>query len=72
MPVILSFLLKHERKMTVLHGKIQQNPYYEGSSEVQSNDLVMVSIGFKRLLVNPIYSRCLNGTEKTKFTKKIG
>lgn len=32
MPLVLSFLLKHERKMTVLHGKVQQNPYYEGSS----------------------------------------
>lgn len=72
MPLVLSFLLKHERKMTVLHGKVQQNPYYEGSSEVESNGLVMVSVGFKRLLVNPIYSRCFNGTEKTKYTKKIG
>lgn len=32
----------------------------------------MVSVGFKRLLVTPIYSRCFNGTEKTKYTKKIG
>lgn len=31
----------------------------------------MVSIGFKRLLVEPIYSRCINGTEKTKYTAAI-
>lgn len=28
MPLVLSFLLKHERKMTVLHGKVQPNPHY--------------------------------------------
>ena len=37
MPIILSFLLKHERKMTVLHGKVQRNPFYEGDSVVNSN-----------------------------------
>ena len=72
MPLVLSFLLKHERKMTVLHGKVQINPYYEANVEMNSGSLVMISLGFKRLLVNPIYSRCLNGTEKTKYTKKIG
>ena len=32
----------------------------------------MVSIGFKRLLVEPLYSRLINGTDKTKYTKSIG
>lgn len=57
--------------MTVLHGKVQKNPFYEGEENVNSEELVLISIGFKRILVNPIYSRCLNGTEKTKFTKSI-
>ena len=34
--------------------------------------MVMVSVGFKRLLVEPIYSRLINGTEKTKYVKSIG
>lgn len=72
MPLLLSFLLKHERKMTVLHGKVQTNPHYEGESEVRSGDQVMVSVGFRRLLVSPLFSRCINGTEKTKFTKRVG
>jgi hypothetical protein len=72
MPLLLSFLLKHERKMTVLHGKVQANPHYEGDAEVQSNEQVMVSVGFRRLLVSPVFSRCFNGTEKTKFTKRVG
>lgn len=58
--------------MTVLHGKVQKNPYYQGENTVNSNELVMVSVGFKRVLVEPIYSRCINGTDKTKFTKGIG
>jgi hypothetical protein len=58
---VLSFLLKHERKMTVLHGKVEKNAYYEGENAVNSNELVMVSVGFKRLLVEPIYSRLING-----------
>jgi len=61
LPIVLSFLLKHERKMTVVHGKVEKNPYYEGENAVHSNDLVMVSVGFKRLLVEPIYSRLING-----------
>jgi pre-rRNA-processing protein TSR1 len=28
MPIVLSFLLKHERKMTVLHSKVEKNPFY--------------------------------------------
>jgi pre-rRNA-processing protein TSR1 len=71
-PLVLSFLLKHERKMTVLHGKVQKNPFYQGENKVESNQMVMVSVGFKRLLIEPIYSRCINGTEKTKFTQSIG
>jgi len=47
--------------MTVVHGKVEKNPYYEGENVVHSNDLVMVSVGFKRLLVEPIYSRLING-----------
>ena len=51
MPLVLSFLLKHERKMTVLHGKVQKNPFYQGENNVNSNEPVMVSMGFKRILV---------------------
>lgn len=72
LPLVVSFLLKHERKMTVLHGKVKRNPFYEGSAAVESGKMVMVSIGFKRLVVSPLYSRCINGTEKTKSTKEVG
>jgi hypothetical protein len=27
-PLIMSFLLKHERKMTTLHGRVKRNAYY--------------------------------------------
>jgi pre-rRNA-processing protein TSR1 len=72
MPLLLSFLLKHERKMTVLHGKVQSNPHYAGEAEVLSGQPAMVSVGFRRLLVSPLFSRCVNGTEKTKFTRRVG
>lgn len=72
MPIVLSFLLKHEHKMTTIHGKVQRNNWYEGSEPVSSGDLVMVSMGFRRMLVKPVLSRCINGTEKTKFTQSIG
>lgn len=37
--------------MTMLHGKVEKNAYYEGENKVNSNELVMVSVGFKRILV---------------------
>lgn len=27
-PLIATFLLKHERKMTMLHARVRRNPYY--------------------------------------------
>ena len=28
-------------------------------------------MGFRKIYITPIFSRCINGTEKTKYTKKI-
>ncbi len=30
-----------------------------------------MTIGFRKIYITPIFSRCINGTEKTKYTKKI-
>jgi len=28
-------------------------------------------MGFRKFYIKPIFSRCINGTDKTKFTRKI-
>lgn len=71
-PLIASFLLKHERKMTMLHARVKRNPYYPlNDTEVESNQKYLITMGFRKFYIKPIFSRCINGTDKTKFTKKI-
>ena len=45
---------------------------YPGNDTViKSNDQYLISMGFRRFLTRPIFSRVINGTEKTKYIKKI-
>lgn len=71
-PILLSFLLKHERKMTQLHAKVRRNPYYPSNETIiKSNEEYLISMGFRRFITRPIFSRVISGTTKTKYTSNI-
>jgi pre-rRNA-processing protein TSR1 len=62
-PIIMTFLLKHERKMTQLHTKVRRNPYYPSNNTIiESNQYYSISMGFRRIVVKPIFSRVIPGT----------
>ena len=64
--------MKHEHKMTQLHLKVRRNPYYPSNiNDVVSNEKYFISMGFRRILVAPIFSRIIQGTDKTKYAKNI-
>ena len=58
--------------MTQLHAKVRRNPYYRANdSTIESNQHFFISMGFRRIVVRPIFSRIIQGSEKTKYTKNI-
>lgn len=68
-PLILSTLLKHERKLCVMHLKINLRENY--NEPVYSKQLVEIQIGFRRILSRPIYSTQVGETDKFKKERKI-
>ena len=58
--------------MTQLHLKVRRNPYYPSNvNEVVSNEKYLVSMGFRRFYIAPIFSRIIQGTDKTKYIRNI-
>lgn len=55
---MVSGLLKHERKMTQMHIKIHRHPQCD--IKLKNKENINVQIGFRRAIVNPIYSRILS------------
>ncbi|KAI0779469.1 ribosome biogenesis protein tsr1 [Fomes fomentarius] len=55
-------LLQHEHKKTVLNFTVQRNTEYDGS--VRSKDPLILCVGGRRMLVNPIYSQHTRGGGK--------
>ena len=58
--------------MAQIHAKVRRNPHYPANDTViNSNELYLVSMGFRSFITRPIFSRVINGSDKTKFIKKI-
>lgn len=71
-PLVLSFLLKHERKMTVQHFRVKRNPYHpDPTVPVESGRSYYLCFGFRKIFAQPTFSKCFNGCDKTKFRKSF-
>ncbi|EGR34439.1 ribosome biogenesis protein, putative [Ichthyophthirius multifiliis] len=70
-PLILSTVLKHERKMTVVHLKIRRNNEYEGQNQILSKKNYLINFGFRKATVNTIFSKMYAHNSKTKYVKKL-
>ncbi|KAK4048762.1 ribosome biogenesis protein tsr1 [Microbotryomycetes sp. JL201] len=55
LPFVVFGLLKHEHKYSVMHFTITRNTEY--SDTVRSKDPLVAQIGFRRFVVNPIFSQ---------------
>ncbi|EKM80586.1 hypothetical protein AGABI1DRAFT_119186 [Agaricus bisporus var. burnettii JB137-S8] len=60
--VILFSLFQHEHKKSVLHFTVQRNTEYDGS--VRSKDPMILCVGPRRFVINPIYSQHTRGGGK--------
>lgn len=58
-PVVLIGLFPHERKMSVLNTVLKRTPNYE--SPIKSKERLIFQCGFRRFVVNPIFSSHTNG-----------
>ncbi|EIN07032.1 ribosome biogenesis protein tsr1 [Punctularia strigosozonata HHB-11173 SS5] len=61
-PFVVFGLLQHEHKKTVLNFTVQRNTEYDGS--VRSKDQLILCVGPRRLIVNPVYSQHTRGGAK--------
>lgn len=68
-PLILSTLLEHERKLCIMHMKVNKRDEY--TEELYSKQLVEIQIGFRRILSRPVYSRQVGDTDKFKKERKL-
>jgi pre-rRNA-processing protein TSR1 len=68
-PLIVSTLLEHERKLCVMHYKISLNYEYEG--KVVPKSAMETQCGFRRLLTRPIYSSDIGVVDKFKIEKRL-
>jgi pre-rRNA-processing protein TSR1 len=68
-PLILSTLLEHERKICVMHYRISLN--YEYNDKLKSKTAMETQCGMRRLLTKPIYSSDIGVVDKLKIEKKM-
>lgn len=68
LPVIVSSLLPHERKLSVLHFKLEH--WGQGHESLLSKSAITLHYGFRRVVCNPVYSEdCTN--DKYKYYKTV-
>lgn len=68
--IILSSILEHEEKMSVMHSQIQRHSNCT-IDEIRSKDLLEIHIGFRRFDIKPIYSENNLNCGKHKFLRKL-
>ncbi len=72
-PIVLSTLLDHERKLCVMNYKI--TPYFEQNDEIiqsLNKSVLECQCGFRRYLIKPIFSVDINkNSDKIKYEKYL-
>mmetsp|Transcript_5456 Transcript_5456/g.9100 ORF Transcript_5456/g.9100 Transcript_5456/m.9100 type:complete len:450 (-) Transcript_5456:28-1377(-) len=66
-PLVVSGLLKHERKTTVMHTTVKRHPSYE--APVRNGDQFLFVCGFRRFVARPIFSSNARGVDKQKMER---
>ena len=69
-PILLSSLLPHEEKLTVMHSSIQRSSTWYPQT-VRSRDLFVAHIGFRRVLIHPLFADPSLKCDKSKYIKYV-
>lgn len=67
-PIIISSLLKHERKTTLMHFKVNLSDDFKECASKKSYD---VHLGFRKFNTSLIFSRIYPNNKKTKYVKVV-
>lgn len=70
-PVILSWLLPHEHRKSVVHAHVQRSGSWFKDT-LKSRDLLVCSMGFRRFYVRPLFSDAGMNCDKNKYVKYVG
>lgn len=68
-PVILIGLFPYEHKMSVLNVVLKRTPNYD--IPIESKERLIIQCGYRRFIVNPIFSQHTNGTKHKVCNLKI-
>jgi hypothetical protein len=66
-PFVVSSLLRHERKVSVMHCLVKRHHSY--ASIVRNGEPLVARIGFRQLLVRPVFSGHDIGVDKHKYDR---
>ena len=69
-PVLLSSLLPHEEKLTVMHSTVQRSSTWYPHT-VRSRDLFVAHVGFRHVLIHPLFADPALKCDKSKYTKYV-
>ncbi|KAK8811363.1 hypothetical protein WA158_003097 [Blastocystis sp. Blastoise] len=69
-PILLSSVLKYEEKLSVIHMSIQRTDSWY-SDTVKSKDLLSLHVGFRKILIHPLYNNPVLGSTKAKFNRYL-
>ncbi len=50
---------------------MRRNPHFEEEAQISSNEPYCIHMGFRKFVIEPIFSRVIGGSEKTKYCKTI-
>lgn len=66
-PFVVGGLLRHERKVSVMHCMLKRHQSY--ASIVRNGEPLVVQVGFRSLLVRPVFSAHDLGVDKHKYDR---
>lgn len=66
-PLVVSALLRHERKVSVMHCLLKRHHSY--ASIVRNGEPLVLRVGFRQLLVRPVFSGHDLGVDKHKYDR---
>lgn len=69
-PVLLSGLLPFEEKLTVMHSTFQRSSSWS-PAPLKSRDLLVAHLGFRRVLMHPLFSDAGIRCDKLKYMKYV-
>lgn len=69
-PVLLSGLLPYEEKLTVMHSTFQRSSSWS-PAPLKSRDLLVAHLGFRRVLIHPLFGDSGIRCDKLKYMKYV-